>query len=471
MAIFSLPLAASSTTHHSKPLSLQRREESKKKTKKRKRNEHLSSSDSDPQAEEQNFLDPATNPLSLNQDEITQYRLAGLELNKKVPSVAGWPHRGFPQSQLSPLDAGKTSGRNDKETHADRLEELENDKRTHKGALLRIQHVSVLTAILHKCLLKGDIARASRSWALLLRMQLSGQGIDIRNSGYWGIGAELLIRSLYTSNEYMDNDVTRERQDARDSDAERSNYLSKGLDERHILEGLRKAKDYYERLIIEHPYKRQFSSNVNALDWWPVMIGCEIYRIQLERAKALRDLDNQGTENENSVTESDPETEDDDETLFQERIDKTRLKRQESSWQARDHIHQVALIAAEGVAVRLDERMSIPPYSDNCDMLRLRGMLALYIGDLYMSPPFNMEEHDISAEEDKGTGRRRGIQRRFVGDKRAAEDHDGRARRALEIKKARSFFEKVHREGGDITDLKEYLEPMASSGDNSDESE
>merc|ERR1712093_213285 len=45
-------------------------------------------------------------------------------------------------------------------------------------------------------------------------------------------------------------------------------------------EGLELAKSYYERLILEYPYNRQFQRSVSALDFWPAMVGCEIYGVQ-----------------------------------------------------------------------------------------------------------------------------------------------------------------------------------------------
>jgi hypothetical protein len=59
---------------------------------------------------------------------------------------------------------------------------------------LKRQHLGVLTAILHRCLLNGDYLRAMTAWSLLVRSGFGG-GVNIRQEARWGIGIELLLRS------------------------------------------------------------------------------------------------------------------------------------------------------------------------------------------------------------------------------------------------------------------------------------
>jgi hypothetical protein len=114
--------------------------------------------------EEERLPDASTNPLSLTPAEIAQYRLAGLELNEDLPGfgpngVKDFPHRALPER--------------DADINVSVKEKDPTSKGAERGPHLRIQHLSVLTTILHRCLLEGDIPRATRAWSLLLRMEVS----------------------------------------------------------------------------------------------------------------------------------------------------------------------------------------------------------------------------------------------------------------------------------------------------------
>lgn len=50
------------------------------------------------------------------------------------------------------------------------------------GSIVR-RHLDNLTAILHKSMLNQDWKRASRVWGLMLRTEIDGNGIDIRQHG------------------------------------------------------------------------------------------------------------------------------------------------------------------------------------------------------------------------------------------------------------------------------------------------
>ena len=125
-----------------------------------------------------------SNPLSLGDDQARQYRIAGLELDKELPSatIADFPHRGLP-SPIPAIGSGAEEHQFQYDSHINHSNEPS----------LRSRHLSTLTAILHRCLLEGDIPRAFRAWAMLLRVEVNGAPISLRNSTYWGIGAELLI--------------------------------------------------------------------------------------------------------------------------------------------------------------------------------------------------------------------------------------------------------------------------------------
>ncbi|KAI6249227.1 hypothetical protein HI914_02573 [Erysiphe necator] len=342
-----------------------------------------------------------------------------------------------------------------------------------KGHQLRLQHINVLTTILHKCLLAHDVLRASRAWGLLIRMQVSGQGMDLRASGYWSIGAELLIRSLCSKHSGATFNSETETDDGGISGRIRnkSHHPESSRSGWDLKKNLQKTTDYYERLIIEYPFKKQFLSKINALDWWPVMISCEIYGIQHEQKKAIHDLQTNTTlekelsSQDISCDESDREDEidyeanifDNDIKSNNERLVKRKqFRKQEHRWQLENKIRLTALNASEKIAVRLDERMTTPPYSESLDLLHLRGMLALYIGDLHLPPlppKYQMEELGIKNDDQFPKSRNIGngsiSQGRLLFRERNIEFQNGLARRSQEINNAKTFFEKLVKLGGD----------------------
>jgi len=397
--------------------------------------------------------------------------------------VKGWPHRGLGKGSVRLVERKKDLKRKGKErAHStpeadedgsvvkggDVDEEMDvSQTRTGRGPKLRLQHLSVLTTILQRCLLEGDITRASRAWAMLIRAQVGGRGVDLRGSGYWGIGAELLIRALDKKRNYSYDE---------ESDDEEE---EQGVERWGSKEGLEKAKNYYERLILQHPYKRQFDGSVSALDFWPMMVGCEIYGVQFEQKEELRRLAREEEEDdgrERSASESEESEEDveaDEEgvdlsvTAGQRRKTRRMKRRTERRWMARDEIRQAALTASEKIAARLDELMTTPPYSDSHNLLRLQGMIALYIGDLSVPalPPDEAKEDD---EDEAALDRRRrlrsadkDIERRFLHRQRVSDHERGEQKRKEEQERARKLFDRISREGGDVEDIQLPLEEEA----------
>jgi hypothetical protein len=412
----------------------------------------------------------------LTQDEITQYRVAGLELDEELPSTTttDFPHRACPDR--SPGLWSKIENNAETDGEGEKAE-----RKTH-ASYLRTQHMGVLTTILHRCLLEGDIARASRAWAMLLRAQVNGAGVDIRTTGYWGIGAELLIRGeeekikgkrgldgKYEDNEGNESDSDFENSGEEESNGDKIETTPNGEDARErrwgSAIGLQKAKEYYERLILQYPYKRQFHSSVNALDFWPAMLGCEIYGVQFEQKEALATLATQEGEDDTPLSDiSESEGEDENEITgneedrffaSQQRQEARQFERQrESVWEKRENIRHTALGATEKIAKRMDELMSLPPHSDSHVLHRLRGMLALYAGDLYVPTEILGIDENISENEDDTdvVGRRKRADRKSLYRQRLAERERGIAKRAEEIERARKSFEKISKEGGRIDD-------------------
>jgi hypothetical protein len=399
--------------------------------------------------------------------------------------VKGWPHRGLSYERL---DIGRRHGGvdlkgkgqevirnrdNDDEDGGngeagdERQIEIEGDetKREEAPPRLRMQHLAVLTAILQRCLLQGDIPRASRAWAILVRMQVGGKPIDIRGSGYWAVGAELLIRS----GEKIPARRLRRESAAESNDEDKDHRQSEQEPQQNgerrygTAAGLEKAKEYYEQLILEHPFNRQYHDNVSALDIWPAMVGCKIYGIQQEQKESLQKValeeenEDQDEDAADSHSDSEPEVAEGEENDFysieERRKARKRQMKTEKIWHKRDEIRKTALTAYERLAARLDDLLTTMPYSDRPEILRLRGMLALCIGDLMVPalPPVDAEDEGDAdrLERNRQLGHdRKDTERRLLLRQRVSEHEQGKRGQKEEHIRARKLFERIKRVGG-----------------------
>jgi hypothetical protein len=454
MPLFAAPVVdTSDITNSRRHLSSIRREKRK----------HPASSSSDEEEKPSNddhgpSISASTNPLSLRPDEIVQYKLAGLELDEELPQsmiggVSDFPHRSLPPRQDDRIRERKernerkkgeeqTLGSGDEDKFAKAAEDRR--KESTRGPGLRSQHLSVLTAILQKCLQEGDIPRATRAWSMLLRTQMGGKAIDIRTSGYWGIGAELLARSLDPI-----------------SDPRTKRRWGTG-------EGLQKAIAYYQTLINLYPHRRQNSDAVGALDFWPAMLGCKIYGIQLEQREALlRVADAEEMEGaEESMEDSDGEFQHNgvyDRFVADEvRRTRRRQRREERRWERRDEIRRTALRASEEIAATLKDLMLSKDYYSH-SLRRFRGMLALYVGDLGVPErPIGYDEDGVEALVGKTADRRIFFQQWM---------HDyteGRKRQETERALAKEMFDTIKEEGGYIGGNIDFLYPEDGYNDSYD---
>jgi hypothetical protein len=245
----------------------------------------------------------------LTPEERTQYRAAGQPFDQEPPPFP------FPHSA----------------TKTDRQKLMRSDmnlKRPPPAPTLHLQHLSVITAILHRSLAEHDYARASRAFGLILRDSIGGHAIDVRNEGRWGIGAEILLRSGSQHDHSLGKDI---------EDGNRSHQA-------HMFsrEGFERAKRYYERLIVQYPSNKTHPTSVNALDFYQALFGLWIYIVH--------------EEGKTGSTMS-PE-------LSQQDAQHGELEQ------------------ALEIAGRMDACMSSIPFSDDLELIRLRGMVASWVADL-----------------------------------------------------------------------------------------
>ncbi|EMC93688.1 hypothetical protein BAUCODRAFT_114218 [Baudoinia panamericana UAMH 10762] len=189
---------------------------------------------------------------------------------------------------------------------------------------LKRRHIDNLTTLLHTCMLRGDWERAARAWGLLLRVEVDGRGMDVRQYGRWGIGAELLLRR----------------------GAKGQSLLSKQATSPFTNEGFRLARDYYERLILQYPHTPRNQYGINALTFYPALFSVWIYEVE-DRSRRARQANTP-----------------DDHASFND------IRRNE-------------LQEAKAIAQRLDDLLMTPPYDTAVPLLELRGMVGLWLSDLH----------------------------------------------------------------------------------------
>ncbi|KAL8760660.1 MAG: hypothetical protein Q9184_003175 [Pyrenodesmia sp. 2 TL-2023] len=228
---------------------------------------------------------------------------------------------------------------------------------------LRQQHYGVLTSLLHRCILEKDYTRASRAWGMLLRTELGGHPLDIRVHERWGIGAELLLQGPIAPAIEQVTDVGQ----SSTQDQSMPTHAMKA-----IQEGLTKARDYYERLILQFPYRKTAPDATSSLTFYPVMFGIWIHSIQL-RYKAATQKGATSQKSSGGEESSYPANNDNG---FSE------LGLAYYQFDSNLAIRETALHDANEIAERLSELLISPPYSDHAGLWKIKGMLFLWVSHL-----------------------------------------------------------------------------------------
>ncbi|KAL1986868.1 hypothetical protein VTN96DRAFT_5521 [Rasamsonia emersonii] len=366
--------------------------------------------------------------LVLSPEEAHQYRIAGQPFDQELPG-GHFPHA-----------AADGSGKKLRKNYTKKLSTLSPPLYVPQSAAqqgnLRLRHLAVLTAILHRCLLEGDYVRAGRAWGLILREEIAGHPIDVRNEGRWGLGAEILLRRDSRINPHASSQRDNQGDAQRTISAARPFFTRKGFEE---------AKAYYERLILQYPYRKASPESVSSLDFYPAMFGLWIYVVQEEsniaRERLLQDRNDKASES--------PSEEDD--AMSESDLAEEQGKRKSDLIAG---IRSKELEEAQQIAARMDELLVSPPYSDSPELLRLRGMVALWVGDLFVSsvPQGEDDTSELSDQDSMGMeespeamiARR---EKRLATEKRDAERE--RSREFLEKAEMRSkgvshSFEDLH---------------------------
>lgn len=222
----------------------------------------------------------------------------------------------------------------------------------------RQHHLNTITAILHRCLSEGDYIRASRAWAMLLRAEQNGRSMDLRTHDRWGVGAEILMhRESQMTQKTLDHNVI-------DFSSSTSEFSVK-------TENFEKAKEYYERVVLQYPYRKAFPNAIGSLNFSIAMFSLWIYTIKERSSIALMAVGG----SDQGMDETDAEANDDVQRSSASDMEPDRYR-------MREQVRRDTLQSAHEIATRLDGLLVSPPYSDSARFWKLCVEMYLWIANL-----------------------------------------------------------------------------------------
>ncbi|MCJ1484901.1 hypothetical protein MMC06_005074 [Schaereria dolodes] len=389
--------------------------------------------------------------VNLVQTSLDQYRVSGLLYDEDIPG-GNFPHTPLTYTSDVIKSSTKLDGKSKLTvltpplySRKRRLVNDNLDERLSSKIGLRRQHLLALTAIMHKCLLQGDYVRAGRAWGLLLRTEVSGRSIDIRAGGRWGIGAEILLQR---DGQMAHSPGTQGRNADSGLDIFQEVLVGNfktGSQKMFSKDGFDRAKSYYDRLILQFQYRKQSPMAIDSLFLYPIMFSLWIYSVQDQNRSVFSD----------DVWPSDGKCEKDD--ARSKNGDHEGSEPSKRSRKRTESIRKSLLQGAEDISIRVDELLLSPPYSDDSTLWRLRGMLALWVGDLSVAafPPSSGSnggsEDDVSGQSWIG-GEAAMVQqeRRLRSDLDRDEYENGLALQHRNKEKARAAFLRATALGGTV---------------------
>lgn len=255
---------------------------------------------------------------------------------------------------------------------------------TDQALSLKSRHLSNLTAILHQCMLNEDWTRANRVWAILLRIEVGGDGIDIRKHGRWTIGAELLMKRHLTQPAATPQ-----------GDTAAGRFIAE--------EGFQLARAYYDRLILQYPHSQQMQhSIVTARAIYPALFNVWIYGIQDAAKRAREKVQLKSTNDQTPSSDATSSTSSSDDSVEEESMIRWPDDHKDFSRMRDIFLHE--LEEAQAVAARLDELMLSPTYDKESYLRRLQGMVALWRADIHELIADGLERRHVSHESDDDIG-------------------------------------------------------------------
>lgn len=251
----------------------------------------------------------------------------------------------------------------------------------------RQHHAVALTTLLHRCLLQGDYLRAGRTWGILLRMRISSGSLNLRDPDHWGLGAEILYHQhsqLNSNTARQEGEPLVDRNDTNEDSPLTPFYWFNP-------EGFKKAREYFERLILQYPYQKHYDYLINALDFYPAMFGLWIYSVQQQHE--LKPISRRGPvpkikRHSGEVCQS------------AETTSALGLEMKEDLQSA--EAHTVYVDRAREIQDQLDVLLLSPPFSDDARLCSLQSMVNQWVSHISYSNFKSLKM--ASAKEEDGIG-------------------------------------------------------------------
>ncbi|KAK3898265.1 RNA polymerase I-specific transcription initiation factor rrn11 [Staphylotrichum tortipilum] len=304
--------------------------------------------------------------------------------------------------------------------------------------------LGLLTTLLRRALAQGDVATARRAFGLLARARVRGRKVDLRWEGFWEVGVEVLMREADASSAGGENGAM-------------------GWGEEYSEAG--RLGMFLRFLMQQYPYSRQHvaSSAGSAVGFRVALFAGEMegvwegQRRGLERFRGEEEDEVMGGFDDEEV-DGDHERgraqlEDDEDHLRGVSQHERRLRRRENE------LRLEALRRMTDLAQRMDTAMETVPFSRDPELLRLRAMVALYVGDLSVPPPPRSQVEEVEGKRARGLHRGKARELLLGVKERAGrlKEHDELLLRELESDD--------EEEDGDGSDEGPSVLPMFSSMD------
>lgn len=368
--------------------------------------------------------DDTINPLSHSEATIKQLRTAGLTADDLLPSdyIPDFPHRPIrPSHQQDEPD--KAEEDSDEDAGADSARKAR-QRRQFRDA--QDKQLGYLTNVILRALEEGDVPRAGRAFGLVRRSEVRGRPVDLRKNALWSLGAEILMREGEERPRMEERGEEEEEEESGGGGGGGGGGAAAATGGRKkrrwgSTANMPRLRAYLESLVRQYPYNRLHPDSISDLDFHPVLFGCEFYDAWVEHRLALERLaDESETWSDGELDDVLPEMDmpdfygDGDNRDYdgngsaredgRYRLEDHLTGRERRLRQAKADLGLRALSAMRDVAARMDSLMENAPYSRSAELLRLRGMVALYIGDLSVPPA------PRTADEEEEGGRVRGLE-------------------------------------------------------------
>ncbi|KAL7915588.1 hypothetical protein GGI35DRAFT_4 [Trichoderma velutinum] len=303
---------------------------------------------------------------SFNQSRSdVQLVVAGVSEADENPrlSVKQFPHRGLEfEKQERKYQSGSENGK-----QKPRLRE--DDRKGHLDVLLRATE---------QFLAQGEIAKAARSFGIILQLRPRAEAIDVRLHHLWSIGSEILMRQREQLQEIDEQLLTG------------GNSIHMAAPRWGSSSNTNELKSYFETLIRQYAYDHKVPHKLSAVDFWLALLSCELSTICAEHLKGIAHLEAEtklqhgdSTQND-TVLSSSPNT---NESLGGrsdfEVVDLGLHFETKVDWaNRREAICQRTLSGLRDINQRTEKLVDQLPYSKNESFLQLREITSLLSIDL-----------------------------------------------------------------------------------------